>query len=49
MPKYVLRYELDLDLETNLIPVLLSQIKRLMVEIESNVYSDRIQNLKLNR
>ena len=41
MTKFVLYYELDkvryLDLETYLIPVLFSQIKRLMVEIELNV------------
>ena len=41
MPKSVLRYELDkvryLDLESYLIPVLFSQIKRLMVEIELNL------------
>ena len=41
VPKSVLSYELDnvryFDLETYLIPVLLPQIKNLMVEIESNV------------
>ena len=41
MPKSVLCYELDkvryLNLETVVIPVLFSQIKRLMVEIELNI------------
>ena len=41
MPKSVLPYELDkvryLDLEYYLIPVLFSQIKKLMIEIELNI------------
>ena len=44
-PMSVLRYELYkvryLDLKSYLTPVLFFQIKRLMVEIEFNVYLDR--------